>query len=832
MATEALASVENDGEHSLPYVELTQPINCANFGPFSVSAHTDIGHRKTQEDRFVVVPSLGSNGNHVAFFGIFDGTVGRRRFGHTAAGAGHFASDTIQKIIVRHLVCTDVWDALMKQLEEEDDGTTIPALAVLALSKMYANADAELLDLCRKEENHYSSCTSVTVLIVNDYIVVAHLGDSRVSLCYEEGGQTAARFITADHKPHLPEERQRIVAAGGSVQYLTSHHNKPFLRGGDFLARKAKGEQPMQIQYSRAFGGKDLKMFGLSSEPDISVFRRTSQHKGLILASDGLWDTRECHQAFSNVLYARSKGILASEVFSPLAGKNPSRYLVETTLKENRCKAHRSDNITAVAVAAVNSDLESRAESRAHAAAAFTPSSLPLYPLDFQVPVRVRVCRPAAGQLAGFPADSRGRQLLGAVSPRSSVWHCGAATTAPATSPGRSRSYRTTQVRQPPLPLTPRRRLDQAGGTALLFARPWRRLTSASGRTAASRPPRPAVPCCCRTCGSASPTRTGAEDGAGPGVPAPAEPAGAQQQLGEGEERWVARLGALYTCRRRAEAACPAEGKPRPAQRERAPPPACARGSKAAVRLRSFGQRPHRRGPAVRGGPRSPWVRGPPPNLPPGQARRPHEHRRPARRRLYRRGRDAHLPQPAPTPHLLRRRAAQLPVQGDFDRGQGRRGRERLHGRDAQRPNNAPQAAGKYITFRYHPAQNDVVYHVTVHCTVPGAERRLTGTTKFVYHQRHAARSQPLPARSDSAPAEAQAPISAGSETYTLNVQVGEAEYLTCTLPDGVDPASAARQFLSQHKLKAVLLDGLVSALQQLRSSGVTIRSVDVADLL
>lgn len=56
-----------------------------------------------------------------------------------------------------------------------DDGTTIPGLAMLSLSQMYANADAELLDLCHKFQNNYSSCTSVTVLIVNEYIVVAHL---------------------------------------------------------------------------------------------------------------------------------------------------------------------------------------------------------------------------------------------------------------------------------------------------------------------------------------------------------------------------------------------------------------------------------------------------------------------------------------------------------------------------------------------------------------------------------------------------------------------------------------------------------------------------------
>jgi protein phosphatase len=46
--------------------------------------------------------------------------------------------------------------------------------------------------------------------------------------------------------------------SGGSLAWL--HGGKPFLRGGDFTARQAQGDRPMQLNYSRAFGGKDLKM--------------------------------------------------------------------------------------------------------------------------------------------------------------------------------------------------------------------------------------------------------------------------------------------------------------------------------------------------------------------------------------------------------------------------------------------------------------------------------------------------------------------------------------------------------------------------------------------
>ncbi|KAK1442596.1 PPM-type phosphatase-like domain containing protein [Babesia gibsoni] len=306
---------------------ITEAVALARYGSIVVSAHTDIGGRTSQEDRLVMAPNLIANGHEVAFFGVFDGTV------------GDFASDTIHRIIVKHLVSTDAWQKLRVALETgEDHGINIPDLAVLALSQMYKNADCELLELCTQHDINYASCTSVTVLLIDEYTFVAHLGDSRASMCYEEGGNLFAKYITTDHKPNHPEEKNRILSAGGSVQYLSTHSNKPFLRGGDFLDRKARGDKPMQIQYSRAFGGKDLKMYGLYSEPEITVFRRGEKHRGLILASDGLWDIKECEQAFSSALGARERG------------ENPSRYLVDMTLKEQQNRSKRPDNITVIVI--------------------------------------------------------------------------------------------------------------------------------------------------------------------------------------------------------------------------------------------------------------------------------------------------------------------------------------------------------------------------------------------------------------------------------------------------------------------------------------------------
>ena len=121
------------------------------------------------------------------------------------------------------------------------------------------------------------------------------------------GGAVTGSQVTTDHKPDQPVERARIEGSGGSVQYLHRHNYKPFIRGGDFDRRKATGESAMQLQYSRAFGGKDLKPYGLSAEPSVVVVPQDGL-KGMILCSDGISDVASPDDAASIVAAAWERG--------------------------------------------------------------------------------------------------------------------------------------------------------------------------------------------------------------------------------------------------------------------------------------------------------------------------------------------------------------------------------------------------------------------------------------------------------------------------------------------------------------------------------------------
>ena len=100
---------------------------------------------------------------------------------------------------------------------------------------------------------------------------------------------------------------------------------------------QALGERVMQLQYSRAFGGKDLKPFGLSAEPTVLQMPLGNEHLGIILASDGLWDACSANDAATTMLGAVAKK------------QNAAQQLVRHGLRMRKEAGIGADNITVVA---------------------------------------------------------------------------------------------------------------------------------------------------------------------------------------------------------------------------------------------------------------------------------------------------------------------------------------------------------------------------------------------------------------------------------------------------------------------------------------------------
>lgn len=204
------------------------------------------------------------------------------------------------------------------------------------LRKTYLETDRQLIRMCALNNYNYASSTGVSVFLWRNLLTVAHIGDSKACIAKVlKNGEIQVEWLTVDHKPHMPNELKRIKENGGSLAWL--HGNKPYIRGGDFLVKQANGEHPKQLNYSRAFGGKDLKMFGLSADPDINHFEIEPEDRLVLVASDGLWDALNPKVACALALDAHKKGL------------SPANEITERAIREmpsmNVC-----DNVSVIAI--------------------------------------------------------------------------------------------------------------------------------------------------------------------------------------------------------------------------------------------------------------------------------------------------------------------------------------------------------------------------------------------------------------------------------------------------------------------------------------------------
>lgn len=230
------------------------------------------GWRISMEDAHATVldlqnqdkPRKTSPDERLSFFGVYDGHGGER--------VALFSGENVHKILAKQ--------AAFKEGNFEQ-----------ALKDAFLATDRAILQDKRYEDD-VSGCTASVALITNTKIYVANAGDSRTVL----GVKGRAKPLSFDHKPQNEGERNRIVAAGGFVDFGRVNGNLALSRAiGDFEFKKCANLPPEQ-QIVTAF-------------PDVVVHEITDDNEFLVVACDGIWD---CKSSQAAVEFVR-RGIAAKQ---------------------------------------------------------------------------------------------------------------------------------------------------------------------------------------------------------------------------------------------------------------------------------------------------------------------------------------------------------------------------------------------------------------------------------------------------------------------------------------------------------------------------------------
>ncbi|KAJ1733570.1 Protein phosphatase 2C 2 [Coemansia biformis] len=263
------------------------------------------GWRISMEDAHTTLLKLGPGGES-AFFAVYDG--------HGGQTAAKFAGVKLHEYIVRA-------DEYAKGNFEE------------AIKSGFLTADKDLRETPEMASNT-AGCTSVCVLITKDgQVICGNAGDSRAIM------STAGRAVplSHDHKPTDEVEFNRIVGAGGFVEFGRVNGNLALSRAlGDFEF-KNNGTMPAEKQIVTAF-------------PDVIKADPSADNEFIVVACDGIWDCMTNEQVVQFVHAKITEGKKLDQICEDIM---------------NRCLASESelggvgcDNMTIVIVAILNGKSE------------------------------------------------------------------------------------------------------------------------------------------------------------------------------------------------------------------------------------------------------------------------------------------------------------------------------------------------------------------------------------------------------------------------------------------------------------------------------------------
>jgi serine/threonine protein phosphatase PrpC len=145
-------------------------------------------------------------------------------------------------------------------------------------------------------------------------LVIANCGDSRCVLGKRHSnGNFVPVQLSNDHKPDHPDERKRVIAAGGHLgcrQALVNQGSRGMVSvpvGPTRVWYQYKGDT-LGLAMSRSLGDSVVHRFGVSAEPEVTEHQLTDADEFVIIASDGIWDVVDNNQAVQVIQNFISKG--------------------------------------------------------------------------------------------------------------------------------------------------------------------------------------------------------------------------------------------------------------------------------------------------------------------------------------------------------------------------------------------------------------------------------------------------------------------------------------------------------------------------------------------
>jgi serine/threonine protein phosphatase PrpC len=270
----------------------------------SVPGYSAPGVSKINQDNYFIIKEFMNNTEQF-FMGICDG---HGSFGH----------------LISEYICN----------------TLPPKIKIISnenIKKAFLSTNKSLIEES-KIDCSLSGSTCSSLIIFQDKLISANVGDSRAVLARYENGQYNAINLTRDHKPTEPDEMKRILNNGGRIKQFTEP------RTGNSIGPERiwlKNSEIPGLAMSRSLGDNLAHTVGVSAEPEIQKFEFNGTEKFILLASDGIWEFIDSDESVRIIKDFYEKDMDAVGALSAL---------VKEAFKRWKSEEDNIDDITAILI--------------------------------------------------------------------------------------------------------------------------------------------------------------------------------------------------------------------------------------------------------------------------------------------------------------------------------------------------------------------------------------------------------------------------------------------------------------------------------------------------
>jgi serine/threonine protein phosphatase PrpC len=219
------------------------------------------------------------NINNIKDFNIFGVLDGHGPSGHYIS---KFAAQFIQNYIVNNPEIKNLTKLESIYLKLKENNYQIIKQSFTLIDRQLESQSFESLG---------SGTTCILVVQIGRNVICANVGDSRAVAVFDEDtdnnlSQLNVTPLSIDYKLEIPEERNRIIMAGGAVEQAK---NSLGIRMGP-LRIFTPGKDYPGLAMSRSIGDLEGKKYGIIAEPGIIEFNVNESTKYIVLCSDGVWE--------------------------------------------------------------------------------------------------------------------------------------------------------------------------------------------------------------------------------------------------------------------------------------------------------------------------------------------------------------------------------------------------------------------------------------------------------------------------------------------------------------------------------------------------------------